>query len=220
MPAAFSLAKAMQQKKGFLVSVYATMIVQLAITFLIVYQFRNHPKLSKATKQSALLYLLLTFGLILILTLVPMPIWLKVIVFGLFAVVIGGMMHQVTLFVSKEMVNQALVGAIGIFIGMSVLALVLAYAGIDLGWIGLFLFGALVGLTIASLVMFFIDTPKDSPIRKFLLWFGLVLFSIYITYETNIMLQPWYDRDFVDAAIGLYLDFINVFLRLLDIGEE
>jgi protein lifeguard len=215
-----SLSKTLSQKKGFLLSVYATLIVQLAITFAIVYGFRNHPKLSNATKQSMWIYLLASLGLILILSFVPMPIWLKIVLFGLFAVVTGGLLHHASRYISKEQINQALTGAIGIFIGMSVLAVILASLGIDLGWLGLILLGALVGLVIASLVMWIIDTPKDSPFRRVMLWIGLVLFSIYITYETNIMLQPWYTQDFVDASISLYLDFINVFTSLLSLGGE
>ena len=89
-----SFTTLIKQKQGFLTSVYMTLIIELCVTFLIVYQFRNHPALAKVTKQSFWMYLLLSIGLILILTLVSMPVWLKFIVFTLFAAVAGGMLYQ------------------------------------------------------------------------------------------------------------------------------
>ena len=42
----------------------------------------------------------------------------------------------------------------------------------------------------------------------------VLLFSIYILYDTNIILQRNYAGDFISASISYYLDIINVFNSL------
>jgi FtsH-binding integral membrane protein len=203
------------KKQGFLLQVYGTLIVELLVTFFVVYSFRNHPSLAKVTKQSFLLYFVITIVLILILALVPMPPIIKFLVFTLFAIVIGGMLYNATFLIPKEFITQALSGTIGVFVAMSIVGIVLASMGIDLGWMGLILLGALVGLIVASLIVMFLDKNKSSLLHKTILIIGLILFGIYVIYETNIMLQKDYNQDFINAAVDLYLDFINIFVRIL-----
>lgn len=208
----------LKQKKGFLFSVYMVLILQLAITFSIVYSFRNMPNLSKATKQSILVYMLLSLGLILLLTLVPMPIWLKFILFTLFAIVNGGLLHSVSAVLPVELINQSLIGTIGVFVALSFVGFILAAFGFHLGWLGLILLAGLIGLLVASLIVMFMSKSKEMKgVHKALLIIGLIIFSIYIMYGTNIMLQKDYDQDFISAAIDLYLSFINVFIRILSL---
>ena len=215
-----SFTTLIKQKQGFLTSVYMTLIIELCVTFLIVYQFRNHPALAKVTKQSFWMYLLLSIGLILILTLVSMPVWLKFIVFTLFAAVAGGMLYQASYRFPAELITQSLMGTIGVFIAMTFLAVILAAMGVDLSFLGVILLAALLGLIVASLIVILMSTPKTSKLHKTLLIIGLVLFSIYITYSTNIMLQKNYNEDFISAAIDLYLNFINVFARIFALEAE
>lgn len=225
MAAKVSFAKLLKQKQLFLTSVYVTLIVELIVTFTIVYQFRNHPALSKATKQSFWLYLILSFGLILVLTLLNLPIWLKLLLFTAFAVVTGGLLHNASYTMPTALIDQALFGAIGVFVTMTVLAFVLAAAGVDLGFMGLILLAALLGLLVATLVMILMGKTRDENDKltvgyKVLLVIGLILFSVYIMYSTNIMLQKDYGFDFVSAAIDLYLWFINVFTNLLVLESD
>jgi modulator of FtsH protease len=214
-----NFGKLLKKKEGFLLSTYALLIVQLAITFFMVYAFRNNKTFNKVTKQSFIVYFLLTFGLILILSFVPMPIWLKLIIFTVFAVVMGGMLHNASIAASVNIINNALYGAISIFVAMSAFAFILAAMGVDLSWMLIILFAALIGLIIASvLVMLF--ASKDSKLQKALLIFGLVLFSIFVVVYTNAILQPGYTENFVDAAISFYIDFVNIFSSILALQEE
>lgn len=206
----------LKEKKTFLVSVYVVLIIQLTVTFSIVYTFRNHPTLSKATKQSIILYLLLSLGLIFVITMIPMPLWLKFTLFTLFAIVNGGLLHSFTVIFPVELINQALTGAIGIFMALSVVGFIVAAIGIDLSWMAFLLLAALVGLLVASLIVKFMQRSHAmSKVHKTLLVVGLVLFSVYIMYNTNTMLQKNYSQDFISAAIDLYLSFINVFVRFM-----
>ena len=125
------------------------------------------------------------------------------------------MLYNATFLIPKEFITQALSGTIGVFVAMSIVGIVLASMGIDLGWMGLILLGALIGLIVASLIVMFLDKNKSSLLHKTILIIGLILFSIYVIYETNIMLQKDYNQDFINAAVDLYLDFINIFVRIL-----
>lgn len=221
-----SFIKLLKQKQGFLTAVYLTLVVQLVITFAIVYKFREHPTLSKATKQSFFVYLFLTIGIILLLTMFNFPPWVRMLLFTVFSVVIGGMLHNASAKVPAALVTQALSGAIGIFLGMTVFAFVLAGLGVDLAWMGIVLFAGLIGLLIAYIIMWLADkrrdpeTKKMTPLYRTILTIGLALFAIYIIYETNIMLQKNYNQDFISAAIDLYLDFVNVFSHLLALESD
>lgn len=216
-----SFTKLLKQKQGFLLSVYGTLIVELMITFFIVYGFRNHPALSNATKQSLLTYVVVSLALIFILSMVRMPVWLKLIVFTLFSIVTGALLHNATVFLPAATINQALIGAICIFLALSIVGIVLAALGYDLSWMVWMLLAGLVGLLVAHLILIFLDKNKTTTkIHRILIYFGLVLFSMYIMYETNIMLGKDYSNDFVSAAIDLYLDFVNVFTRLLALDSE
>lgn len=220
-----SFTQLLKGKQLFLTSVYATLIIELIITFAIIYKLRNHPKLSKVTKQSFWVYLLLSLGLIVLLTFFNFPIWLKLILFTAFACVTGGMLHNASYTVPKAIIDQALYGVISIFIAMTVVAFILAAMGVDLGFLGIILLAALIGLIVASLILLIMNKTRDENnkltlVYKILLVIGLIVFSIYIMYSTNIMLQKNYGFDFVTAAIDLYLGFINIFTKLLILESE
>ncbi len=210
-----SLLPILKQKKGFLIAVYTTLIIQVFITFSIVYFFRIHPDLSNISKKSFIFYLLLSLCLILILVLIPMPIWMKFVVLTFFAMVTGALLHNASWLVPEDVITQSLIGTISIFIILSILAVVLVSMGIDLGWMGMILLGSLVGLLIASILVMVFDKNKTSTLHKVIIILGLVLFSIYVVYDTNIILQRNYNGDFITAAIDFYLDIINIFIRML-----
>ena len=60
----------------------------------------------------------------------------------------------------------------------------------------------------------------EPAIVRYLTGFGLVLFSVYIIYDTNRILQKDYFGDFVTASLDYYLDIINIFIRLLSYGRS
>lgn len=210
------MAKIAKDKTGFLLAMYLTLLVQLFITFGIVYWFRNHPTLSAATKKSFWLYLLLSLALVIILIMVPMPPYLQIVIFGALAVVFGAMIHQASVKLPRETIDKALRGAIAIFVVMSIVGLVLLKAGYDLSWMGWILFAGLLGLLVASIIVIFIPSESKPPmLQRVILIFGLALFSAYVMYHTNIVLQRNYQQNFVQAALDFYLDFVNIFSKLL-----
>jgi len=56
-----------------------------------------------------------------------------------------------------------------------------------------------------------------STFVKGILVFGLALFSVFIVYDTNQILQKDYYGDFITASMDYYLDIINIFVKLVNI---
>lgn len=88
------------------------------------------------------------------------------------------------------------------------------------GW-GSFLFIGLIGLIIASIVNFFMQSPG---LYYALSYIGILIFAGLTAYDTQNLKNMYYqsgmggdtaDRIAISGALSLYLDFINMFLYLL-----
>ncbi len=76
------------------------------------------------------------------------------------------------------------------------------------------LFITLIVVIIASLINYFI---LQSPMMHIIITAGiLLLFSIFTIYDTQNIANGAYDSP-VDAAVSLYIDFLNIFTALLQI---
>jgi hypothetical protein len=107
------------------------------------------------------------------------------------------------------------VGTLGIFGGMFLTGLGLLLAGIELtSRFGLGLLAALLMLIVVSIVFMFMGTYSTAV--KGLSVVGLLLFSLFVVYDTNTILQRNYYGDFITASLDYYLDIINIFLNLVN----
>lgn len=80
--------------------------------------------------------------------------------------------------------------------------------------IGVFLFIALIGVIIAGVVNIFLGNPL---LQFYISAAVVVIFSGYILYDiSNIINNPNMTNEYV-AALSLYLDFVNIFIALLEI---
>ena len=205
----------MKSQQKFLVLVYSTLTIQLIITFFIIFSLREHPLLSKITRQSIWLYFICAMALLLIIILVHMPLWLRVIMCLIFTTFMAAMLHSMSFFISEQVINQALIGTIAIFVSMTVFSCVVTWLGWNISWLSMYLFAGLIGLIVASCITLIINT-NDPIIHKYLVFFGLILFSLFIIYDTNVILHNnAFKGNFIQASLDFYLSFINVFVRLL-----
>ena len=103
----------------------------------------------------------------------------------------------------------------------SVLFLVFALIGyftkIDLTKLGIYLFMALIGIIICSIINLFVGS---STFDLGITIICLIVFIAYIAYDMQVIKRNLYLIDQQDnlaiyGALQLYLDFINIFLRLL-----
>ena len=142
-----------------------------------------------------------------------MPSWLKFIIFCIFSYITGLLLSLLTLVVSSDIINMAIQGTISIFAVMFAVGVGLILSGIKLGIkTALFLLSSLLILIIARIVFWFIDA--SSYMNKMLTFGGLLLFSAYVIFDTNKILQRDYYGDFITASLDYYLDIINIFVKL------
>ncbi len=112
---------------------------------------------------------------------------------------------------------------ISIFIITAIIFALLAFYGYktkkDLTKIGTIALIALIGIIIGGLLNFFIF--KSSMFDIILTIIGVLVFISYIAYDVNkvkhLMLAIGEEKAAVYGAFQLYLDFINLFIRLLEL---
>jgi len=203
----------LNSKKQLLVLVFANLILQLGITY---YTFLKTPA-NKITGLQRVFIVIATFALLFGIIFIKSP-WLKFILFSLFSFLQGLFIASIKNEVNSEMIQTAIMGVISIFTFMFAFGVALIGFGVYLtNAFGFFLFGALLLLLIFQFISMFLGTA--SATKKGFAGFGLVLFSIFIVYDTNKMLQRNYKGDFITASMDYYLDIINIFLDLLTLND-
>ena len=93
------------------------------------------------------------------------------------------------------------------------------FTKIDLTKIGVYLFMALLGIIICSIINIFVGS---ETFNLALVIICLIVFIFYIAYDVQVIKSNLYQIDQEDnlaiyGALQLYLDFINIFLRLLQL---
>lgn len=83
----------------------------------------------------------------------------------------------------------------------------------DLASMGKMLFIALIVVVIGSLINLFLGSPI---LQVIIVGVSAILFSIFIAYDTQNIVRGLYDSP-VTAAVSLYLDFLNLFVSLLQL---
>ena len=213
--------KLIQEKKTFLIMIFANLIVQLGITYYILVntdiQVIKQRKNSFFYRYSFIGFLPL-FVLIFIMNM-PMPSWARFIVFSIFSAYMGLILNFWEKLYGLEMLKAVILSVVGVFISMIVFALGLLSFGIKLGsTFGIFLIVALLLLIISRIVFLFAGTY--SLYAKMFAVFGIGLFSVYILYDTQQILSRNYDGDFVTASLDYYLDFINLVSNFLNFNSN
>lgn len=102
---------------------------------------------------------------------------------------------------------------------MLVFALIGHYTKIDLTKFGIYLFMILLGIIICSIINIFIGNETFDLTLTIIC---LIVFIIYIAYDIQVIKRNLYQIEQEDnlaiyGALQLYLDFINIFLRLLQL---
>jgi FtsH-binding integral membrane protein len=148
-----------------------------------------------------------------------MPSWLKFILFSAFSYIWGILLASFKLKINdNDLINMAMLGTIGIFSVMFLIGGFLLATGIELGIkTGFLLFVSLIILIIGQIFSMFY---KSTILVKSLAAIGIVIFSGYIIYDTNTILQRNYYGDFITASLDYYLDILNIFVKLTILNDN
>jgi modulator of FtsH protease len=105
----------------------------------------------------------------------------------------------------------------GTFLATSIifggLSLVAMFSKVDFTKMGKVLFIMLILLVISSIVNMFI---MSSAFQAVIAGVGTLLFSAFILYDTQNIIKGNYESP-IDGAVALYLDFLNLFVMLLQL---
>jgi len=207
----------LNNKKKFLIMIFANLITQLGITYYVM----TNAKVSDSDNNNLkhLLLTISTFVIIFILVLAPIPSWLKFILFSAFSYIWGIFLAEFKLKINDDgLINMAMLGSIGFFIVIFLIGTFLLATGIHLGLkTGLFLFVSLLILIITKIFSLF---HKSTMLVKTLSAIGIIIFSGYIVYDTNTILQRNYYGDFITASLDYYLDILNIFSNLTILNDN
>jgi FtsH-binding integral membrane protein len=207
------------EKRVFFSLILANLLLQLYITYYVSENIKiEEDKDAKKFNGKYIGALVITIIIILILAFITMPPWLKFILFSLFSAAFGVILGYRKSGLDPNIVKSALVGTASIFVFMFAFGVALVGSGIQLGFkTAAFLFFALLALIIISIVQYFII--QSTFLKKIIVIGSLILFSLYIVFDTNFILQRDYYGDFITASLNYYLDLINIFSALLSEGE-
>ena len=206
-----NLLRLMYEKKEFLILVFANLIAQLGITYYVM--VRTNTDISIWPLFFAQLII------IFVITLVPMPEFIKFFLFCLFSYIFGLMLSGLKKNVSSDAINVAIQGAMTVFGLMLATGVALIAGGINLGYrFGAILFWSLLALIVARLV--FVLGAKMNQANKILSFIGIILFAVYVVYDTNKILQRDYYGDFITASMDYYLDIVNLFTNFLGSSDN
>ena len=153
-----------------------------------------------------------------------------VLLFALFALKKKAPLNLVVLFAFTFMSGFTLAPTFAFFvakgmgyvIGEAFLLTSVAFGGLtifamntkrDFSTMGKMLFIALIVLVVASLINIFLHQPL---LQLIIAAVGAVLFSFFILYDTQNIIRGNVETE-IEAAVALYLDFLNLFISLLEL---
>jgi FtsH-binding integral membrane protein len=221
----YSQQQITEETKRFFQKVYAWMFLGLTISSITAYIIANKPFLYQYILfNNVIFYTLLIVELILIIGLVwlikKIPAKTAIFLFLLYCFMTGLTLSIIFLMFTIKSITLVFFIAAIMFGVMSIYGY---FTKTDLTKLGKVLTMGLIGLIIASLFNFSIKSTLTDYIISFI---GVILFTGLTAYDTQKIRKtniignentPEDTKESVLGAINLYLDFMNLFLKLLRI---
>lgn len=202
----------LQKNGSFLSKVFIHLICQLIITAIVAYLMRGK---EITGLEFGLIFISQIILMILILFIKPVHIIYKIILFVIFSVSFGIILSPLNN-VNKDILLSSLVGTISVFVVFFMLGLIVTSYGYDLSWLSAFLLVSLLLLIFAGFISYFCNI--SSTAHKIYLYFGLIIFSLYVLMDTNnILTKDIFNKDFVSSTMGYYLDILNLFMKFVQL---
>jgi FtsH-binding integral membrane protein len=202
----------LQKKIPFMAGVFGHLIFQIFVAYRAAEATSGNAYMKDIARSNALLIGIVGLALVLLLSLVRLPIPIKVAVFSLLAYISGMALHNV------PNLQEALLEVAGIFIGMLVAGIFTVQMGYKLDILGQILFFSLLTILIARVINTYVRRTrvgeKNSLVPSRIL---TILFALFVVYDTNKILQRNYSGNFVNASLDYFLDIFNL---IRSVGEN
>ena len=185
--------------------VFGHLIFQIFVAYRAAETTSGNAYMKDIARSNALLIGIVGLALVLLLSLVRLPIPIKVAVFSLLAYISGMALHNV------PNLQEALIEVVGIFIGMLVAGIFTVQMGYKLDILGQILFFSLLTILIARVINIYVRRTRveerNSIVPSRIL---TILFALFVVYDTNKILQRNYSGNFVNASLDYFLDIFNL----------
>jgi len=156
--------------------------------------------------------LLGTFGSLIALHFVQKKFPVNLVLLGLFTLCESIMLSFGLLEFDQGLILQAGEITVTVFVGLTIYTI---YSKEDYSWMGSYLFAGLWVLIFGGILQWLFPLPNFFDVVYS--WGGALLFSMFIIYDTWRLHHQLKVDEYVVACINLYLDFINLFLKILRI---
>ena len=211
-----------RSKKDLLVCIFVTLMIQISISFATMKLDKTHHILGRAggLLQSIILVIIM-FALIFAMSSPNTSFHMKQILFGIFSIVVGLILSQMTYIINYPAIVEASVIATLVNLGlMLLLGIIIVYFKYDLEWMGCFLFIALLVLIVTRLLSMFSKDSKE--INKKISMVSVVIFSLYILYDTNNILLRYKNNTSycIRGSLDYYVDIWNMLTNYLSILDN
>lgn len=206
-----SILSILNNNGEFLKNVFLNLILQLIITAITIYVIKG----SDISKIGLFVIFVISIIVMFLILLLNIPIVYKIVLFAIFSICLGIILSPVYK-VNKEVLMAAVFGTLSIFVLFFIFGLIITSYGYDMSWMSGILLLSLFVLIITGIISLCVGI--SSIAHTIYLYFGLLVFCLYILLDTNqILLNKRYRQDFVSASMGYYLDILNVFVKLIQI---
>ena len=212
-----SFNKLLKKKQQLLKCVFSSLIFQLFITAFIVFYLQENSTILNILKSNYLysiaLFLIGLF-IIFILSSDKLSFNTKFMFFMFFGIIQGILLGSFKQYFPEDIVKSALISTITIFVTFLCVGFSVVYFNYDLTWMGIYLLMALLALLGYRISLIFI--PLEYNFKKIMFVISILLFSIFIIYDTNVLLLKGKNKDCISFAMDYYLDILNIFSSFLN----
>ena len=212
-----SFNKLLKKKQQLLKCVFSSLIFQLGLTAFIVFYLQENSKILNTLKSNYLysiaLFLIGLF-IIFILSSDKLSFNTKFMFFMFFGIIQGILLGSFKQYFPEDVVKSALISTITIFIMFLCIGFTIVYFNYDITWMGIYLLLALLALLVYRISLIFI--PVEYNFKKIMFVISILLFSIFIIYDTNVLLLKGKNKDCISFAMDYYLDILNIFSSFLN----
>ena len=208
--------------REYMLRIYNYMASALALTGIVAYVFANSGMYMSIARTPAIwLVMLAPLGLVMVLSfgINRLSAAAAQAIFWLYAALMGISLASVFLVFTGASVARVFFITAGTFAAMSLYGYTTKR---DLSQLGSFLFMGLIGIVIASLVNIFIGS---TALQFAISVIGVLVFTGLTAYDTQSIKETYYEGDgyemagkkAVMGALRLYLDFVNLFMMLIQL---
>jgi len=203
---------------GFIRKVYGILATQMVVTTAMVALFQFQPGLRDSVVEMPGLMTAAAFGPLI--GMIPLYCYrhshpMNLVMLSLWTLCIALTTSVVACFYQGPIVLEALFITAVVTVSLTAYTFMGAKKGQDFGYLGPMLFAGLMALIIGGFLQIFF--PMGEFTHFLFALAGAGIFSMYIVYDTNELIQRYSVDEYVWASVGLYLDIINLFIRMLEI---